>query len=728
MAGRPHDVLTDRVEVNSGVLSSGPDQLWLDLPGRAAGLAQRDGFERRAGGGALWRGTLRFEPDSRVVLTRHKGIVAGTIWVGDEVYEIRSGRGRQRTISKLDLSSFPACDVEAIPPEAAPAADEAGGDPGAKGPVAMEAADPAAEMHLLSLYTPEARDAEGGVPEIEALIQAAVDNANTALINSDMIGRYVLVHTALAAYNDSGNVSDDLSWISVNAAVAALRNTHGADMVSLVVNSGGCGVGYVQRNPGPGFEGSAFQVTAANCAVGNLTFAHEHGHNLGLEHDRANSSATPLTASYPWSFGAFVNTNLARTVMAYGSPCGNCPRVMHFSNPDINFSGFPTGVDNVQDNARSGDLTAPIVHNFRAAVYSGGSNEISFQDGVSPAAGYAGTTDTYLSEGSPTTNRGSLSELRADGDTGGGADDEALLRWDVSQVPAGATITSAYINITINNSSGGTYQIYALNRDWNELEATWNNTATGVPWQIAGAKGALDRDATLLGIFPVGSTGTILATLNASGTARVQSWVDSPATNHGLIVVSTASGDGVYFRSSEYATASERPRITITYNPPPGDTENPSSPTGLQLVSNTDTQVNLQWYAATDNVAVTEYKIYRDTIEVGSTAGLSFGDTGLTPNASYDYYVTALDAATNESAASDVLVVVTNIVSCSSDLVVANQTLSGTQTVEATSTATLGPNLVVNGTDIVVNAPTVSILENTDISGSFTVGTTPSCP
>ena len=65
---------------------------------------------------------------------------------------------------------------------------------------------------------------------------------------------------------------------------------------------------------------------------------------------------------------------------------------------------------------------------------------------------------------------------------------------------------------------------------------------------------------------------------------------------------------------------------------------------------------------------------------------------------------------------------------CPADLVLENQTLSGTQTLEATASATLDPNLIVDGTDIAVNAPTVSILSNTEIRGVFSVGNTPSCP
>ncbi len=221
----------------------------------------------------------------------------------------------------------------------------------------------------MSLYTPQARAAVGGVSQIEVTIQAAVDNANTAFIDSNMVARYVLVHTSEAAYNDSGDSGLDLNWISSDPGVAALRDQYAADMVSLIPEDGGgfCGRGYVQRNPGPGFASSAFQVTARSCAVGNLSFAHEHGHNMGFEHDPANGTSSS-NASYPYAFGHFVSGSY-RTVMSYSNPCsGGCTRVAHHSNPDILNAGVPTGISDQRDNARAGDQTAPIVANFRLAT------------------------------------------------------------------------------------------------------------------------------------------------------------------------------------------------------------------------------------------------------------------------------------------------------------------------------------------------------------------------
>ena len=61
------------------------------------------------------------------------------------------------------------------------------------------------------------------------------------------------------------------------------------------------------------------------------------------------------------------------------------------------------------------------------------------------------------------------------------------------------------------------------------------------------------------------------------------------------------------------------------------------------------------WTASTDNVAVVGYNVYRDavklnTVPVGST---SYSDTGLASGVSHTYTVTAVDAAANESGASN---------------------------------------------------------------------------
>ena len=106
-------------------------------------------------------------------------------------------------------------------------------------------------------------------------------------------------------------------------------------MVALLIENGGnsCGIAYVMTSPSVGFEDWAYQVTDRGC--GGKTFAHEHGHNMGFEHDPANSARAGGGASYDWSFAHFVSGSF-RTIMSYSNQCvGGCPRALRFSNPDI---------------------------------------------------------------------------------------------------------------------------------------------------------------------------------------------------------------------------------------------------------------------------------------------------------------------------------------------------------------------------------------------------------
>ncbi len=84
-----------------------------------------------------------------------------------------------------------------------------------------------------------------------------------------------------------------------------------------------------------------------------------------------------------------------------------------------------------------------------------------------------------------------------------------------------------------------------------------------------------------------------------------------------------------------------------------GDTQAPSAPGNLTAAAASSSQINLSWGAATDNVGVTGYDIYRNGAKVGSSASTTYSDTGLTAATAYSYTVKAKDAAGNVSGASN---------------------------------------------------------------------------
>ena len=94
----------------------------------------------------------------------------------------------------------------------------------------------------------------------------------------------------------------------------------------------------------------------------------------------------------------------------------------------------------------------------------------------SQTANLNAAADAGLTELSPTTNNGTATTLKVDGvdpDPNGG-DLYAALRWDLSQIPSGATVSNASVTLNITNASPQTYGAYDLKRAWNESQISWN--------------------------------------------------------------------------------------------------------------------------------------------------------------------------------------------------------------------------------------------------------------
>ncbi|WP_435128012.1 discoidin domain-containing protein [Actinacidiphila sp. bgisy144] len=93
---------------------------------------------------------------------------------------------------------------------------------------------------------------------------------------------------------------------------------------------------------------------------------------------------------------------------------------------------------------------------------------------------------------------------------------------------------------------------------------------------------------------------------------------------------------------------------SVTRTGTSGDTQAPSAPTGLAYTQPASGQIKLTWNAASDNVAVTGYEVFRNGTKAATTAGDTLAYTDSQPDtATVTYYVRAVDAAGNESANSN---------------------------------------------------------------------------
>ena len=265
-------------------------------------------------------------------------------------------------------------------------------------------------IDVLVLHTPAALAAlNGDEAQLDVIVEEAIGQSNQTISNSGITSFKMRnasngVHmSTLINYNEAPTppaacVSGPgfCRWVGhrifarTNSTVQSLRNSRGADLVVMVVADqfDVTGVAYVQRpncgvqaglentpgcSVGLGYNNFAVAVVSLPYITSFQVFAHETGHQLGMEHDFVDGAST-ATPSFPWSFGWYVN-GVNETVMSIAGSdglCSSCPRALHYSNPNIPFlnSSVPSGTNSAW-NARTGAALAPGVSEFRNPVLNG---------------------------------------------------------------------------------------------------------------------------------------------------------------------------------------------------------------------------------------------------------------------------------------------------------------------------------------------------------------------
>ena len=124
------------------------------------------------------------------------------------------------------------------------------------------------------------------------------------------------------------------------------------------------------------------------------------------------------------------------------------------------------------------------------------------------------------------------------------------------------------------------------------------------------------------------------------GTSATTSYSDTTCSSYTTYTYTVSAYDAASNNSAQSASAQ-----ATTW-----DTTAPSVPTNLAGTAVSPTQVNLTWTASTDNAGVTGYKIFRNSVQVGTSATPAYNDTTCSSGVTYSYQVSAYDARSNESA------------------------------------------------------------------------------
>jgi cytochrome b involved in lipid metabolism/glutamine amidotransferase PdxT len=201
----------------------------------------------------------------------------------------------------------------------------------------------------------------------------------------------------------------------------------------------------------------------------------------------------------------------------------------------------------------------------------------------------------------------------------------------VARDAAGNTTTSATVTVTVNNVAGDTTAPTV------SITSPANNaTVSGTNVSLAAT--AADNVGVVGVQFKVNGANQGSEDLTSPYS---KTW-DTTQVANGTYTITAVARDAA--GNTTTATA-----VTVTVN---NDTTPPTTPANLTATVISATQINLSWSAATDNVGVTSYRLYRDGVRIVSQSGLTYSDSALTTGTTYSYTIYARDAAGNTSPAS----------------------------------------------------------------------------
>ena len=211
-----------------------------------------------------------------------------------------------------------------------------------------------------------------------------------------------------------------------------------------------------------------------------------------------------------------------------------------------------------------------------------------------------------------------------------------LAVWDIAD-----TVNAFYQVIDVNVTGQATSDVQAPSTPTDVRATSIESTSATLVWEASsddvGVKGyVVYRDGVRVG--------------SASGTSFTDQGL-APGSTYEYSVVATDRAGNASERSAALSVT--------TVAAPDVDIQAPTAPTHLHSMGVTQSSVALMWEAASDDVGVTSYLVYRDGAVIGTTSNEMLTDTGLAAGSQHSYVVKARDAAGNVSASSNTLTVTT---------------------------------------------------------------------
>ncbi len=174
---------------------------------------------------------------------------------------------------------------------------------------------------------------------------------------------------------------------------------------------------------------------------------------------------------------------------------------------------------------------------------------------------FGNIADNYLDDGAPSGNNGSELEVRLANKTN--SQKRALMKFDLSTIPAGSTIQSAQLVLNLEGIGSGAATSVAVHHatvDWSEDQSNWTAATLTSNWGTPGGDYSSQVWAQVA-VDPL-----LLGSTSWDLTALIKQWFNGELSNHGIALVAAEGANNVDFTARESPLSANRPKLEISYS------------------------------------------------------------------------------------------------------------------------------------------------------------------
>ena len=213
-------------------------------------------------------------------------------------------------------------------------------------------------ISILYLFTTAANNA---VADIEAVADLTLQQMHQSMFNSyvndDDIDFEIVDVLHLPGFNET-TISNDIEALATDPVVQNLRATNEADIVLLLTNADYNGIHGIARNVSLNFD-DAYCIANVGAATSRKTAAHEVVHLLESFHEEQG----PAGINHGYVFRPGIWPFVPKKATIVGRVNKDKNRILHYSNPQVEYSGHATGEWGSAFNVRHFETTGTIVAN-----------------------------------------------------------------------------------------------------------------------------------------------------------------------------------------------------------------------------------------------------------------------------------------------------------------------------------------------------------------------------